>query len=349
MNKLLTISLIESVSTIRGFHSFHQCLNGFDLLQSIRGDIYKGTPKRNQTDTNQKLRNNQYDKTRGNNKKNHSNKVKSKKFTIRWTTGSDRARLAVNRIIKEVHDMNKDGTIKLVDPSTNQLQVSDIRTFIKGLNLDEQGLSIVNVERIQKSKDRTIQIPLLKRVDAATALKRYAEQLAKDKEKELAELGVLKKKNTSSKKDNTLKHIRITWQISDDDLKNQKANEIVSLLEKGHKVNLYIESKSNTFSKNWLENFEELEENETNRRLSKKEINEYTNLVETLKSLVEPFSISPVIEGSIYSKMIIKLAPKPFIKKNEDKKPLREERKRERQLKLQKRIEKKKLREGENG
>lgn len=348
MNTFLLKKTIGNVCRIRAFHSFNGCLTGYDVLQSIRSDIYKGSPKLSPIHNKNKPRTNESPKRTFDKKKQFS-KPRSKRLMVRWTTGSERARLAANRVINDVYDLNKDGTIKMLDQETNQLHTSDIRNFIKGLNLDEEGLSIVNIEKNENDKYKKSQIPLLKRVDAKTALKRYTDLLAKEKEKELAELGLLKKKNSNvSKKDPTIKHIRITWQINEDDLKNQKTNEINSLLQKGHKVNLYIESKSNNLSKSWLENFDELEENEFAKGLSKRQVRENESLVENLKEIVEPYSITPVIEGSVYSKMIIKLAPRPDKKPNVDKKSLRDERKKERQLKLQKRIEKKKLKESES-
>lgn len=348
MSTFLLKKTLGDICSIRAFHSVNRCLAGYDVLQSIRSDIYKGSPKlsplqnRNKPGTNENLK-------KAFDHKKQFNKPRPKRVMVRWTTGSERARLAANQVVKEVYGLNKDGTIKTLDQQTNQLHTSDIRTFIKGLNLDEEGLSIVNIEKHGNDKYKKLHIPLVKKVDAKIALKRYTDLLAKEKEKELAELGLLKKKNNNfSKKDPTIKHIRITWQINEDDLKNQKSNEINSLLQKGHKVNLYIDSKANNLSKSWLENFEELEDNESAKNLSKRHVRENSSLVENLKEIVEPYSITPVIEGSVYNKMIIKLAPRPDTKPNVDKKSLRDERKKERQLKLQKRIEKKKMKENES-
>lgn len=346
MSILLIKNIIRASYTIRNFHVYNFPLNTYDILQSVRSDFYKGNPKLTSFQETPNVRKQNKFSGRIESRK-IANKSKPKKYIVNWKTGSERARLAANRIIKEVYELNKDGCIKTVDIQTNQVQDSNIRNFIKGLDLDEQGLSIVNIEKVQSNNNTIIQIPLLKKVDVKTALKKYTEQLARKKEKELADLGVLKKKSTSSKKDSTIKHIRITWQISKDDLCNQKANEITALLKKGHKVNLYIESRSNNLSKNWLENFEELENSTYRQNLSKREIREYNEVIDILKDIVEPYSINPVIVGSIYNKVIMKLVPKPETKNIIDKKALREERKKQRQLKLQKRIEKKKLKEHE--
>lgn len=347
MSVFLIKNIIKGSYRTRNFHAYDTLLNSYDILQSVGSEFYKRNLKPSPAQAKTDGSNQDKSKVRIESRK-ITNKPKPKRFIINWKTGSEKVRLAANQIIKEVYDLNKDGSIKTVDTETNQVQTSNIRNFIKGLNLDEQGLSIVNIERIRSYDNTITQIPLLKKVNVKTALKKYTDQLAKEKEKELASLGVLKKKSTSSKKDSAIKHIRITWQISKDDLTNQKANEIISLLKKGYKVNIYIESRSSNLSKNWLENFEHLENNEVRKRLSKREIKEFNEVVESVKNIVEPYSVNPVIEGSIYNKMIVKLVPKPDVKSGVDRKALRDERKKQRQLKLQRRIEKKKLKESES-
>lgn len=346
MSIVLIKNIIKGCYKIRNFHIYFSKLNNYDILQTVRSNFYKANPKL--TPVQENSNNRKQGKFNGRiEPKKLTDKTRPKKYIINWKTGSERAQLAANQIIRKVYELNKEGYIRTVNIETNEIQDSNIRHFIKELNLDEQGLSIVNIERIQNNNNTIIQIPLIKIVDIKTALKKYTNQLAKEKEKELAELGVLKKKIVSSKKSNAIKHIRITWQISKEDLNNQKANEIISLLKKGHKVNLYIEPRSNNLSKNWLENFEELENSTIKHSLSKKEIGEYNEVLNTLKDIVEPYSITPVIVGSIYNKMIMKLVPKPEVKDIIDKKALRDERKKQRQLKLQKRNEKKKLKEYE--
>lgn len=233
-----------------------------------------------------------------------------------------------------------------MDPTTHRIEPSNIRYFAKGIDLDKVGLSIVNVEQI----DNENQIPLVKIVESRVALKKYSDFLAKKKEKELMELGVLNKsyKNlVTDKKEDNLKHIKISWQIESDDLKRQKAHEIVSLLKKGNKVTLYLDDKNNINSNNWLENFEELDRSQKGEppRLPESVFQKRAAVLETLKEIVSEYANDPVLLGNMNSKMIMKLIPKDVKPQNNDKRALKELRKKERQEKLQKRIQRKKMNE----
>ena len=204
-------------------------------------------------------------------------------------------------------------------------------------------MSIVNVEQI----DDENQVPLVKIVESRVALKKYSDFLAKKKEKELMQLGVLNKsfKNlVTDKKEGNLKHIKISWQIENDDLEKQKAHEIVSLLKKGSKVTLYLDDKNNINSNNWLESFEELDhfQKDSATRLSKLVLQKRAAVLEILKETVKEHANDPVLLGNIGTKMIMKLTPKDVKPQNNDKKMLKELRRQERQEKLNKRIEKKK-------
>lgn len=340
MNSYISRRTVWNLTNIRGFHAFNYLFNSADLLQRIRADFYKGdhrTPSlKSLPRTNQPFKIHQKEHFQ----RDRPPKAK-KKLVIKWSTGTDRAQAAANAIVKEILEANRRGEIKVIDHDTNNIQSLSIRDFVKGLNLDTHGLSIVDVEKANSG----LQIPLIKVIDVKTALKKYTDHIAKVKEQELSTLGVLKKKNSSMKRDNSSKHIKISWEISDDDLKNQKTNEIVSLLQKGHKVNLYIDSKSTNLSKIAIDNFLEVNDEEHHYKLSKREFKNRTSLVENIKGIVELHSIKPVIEGSINHKMMIKLTPKQIPKETVDRNALKNERKRERQLKLQKRIEKKKSKE----
>lgn len=164
------------------------------------------------------------------------------------------------------------------------------------------------------------------------------------------ELGVLNKsyKNlVTDKKEDNLKHIKISWQIESDDLKRQKAHEIVSLLKKGNKVTLYLDDKNNINSNNWLENFEELDRSQKGEppRLPESVFQKRAAVLETLKEIVSEYANDPVLLGNMNSKMIMKLIPKDVKPQNNDKRALKELRKKERQEKLQKRIQRKKMNE----
>ncbi|CCK73601.1 Aim23p NDAI_0G06180 [Naumovozyma dairenensis CBS 421] len=272
-----------------------------------------------------------------------------RKLVINWKTGTDRAKEAINSVIEKIFTINSHGFVNFVNPETHNLVNINIRDLIKGLDLTKKGLSIVNIEKDRRNKP----IPLVRFVDCKVALKTYSDIIAKKKEEELVALGVIKKltgAGSTDKKETTLKHIKISWQISMDDLSNQKAQEIIKLLKKGFKVNIYIDEKKSTDSSNWLGLFDHIEDptKPSNIKISKKELNQRTSIINRLNDLLNEYSNKPLMEGSLQTRVLMKLAPKPSAVDKRDIKKLKEQRKKERQDKLLKRIEKKKLKEADN-
>lgn len=277
-------------------------------------------------------------------KLNH-NLNKKKRIVINWNSGTERAQDAANKVIREVFKLNSKGSIRIFDDKTHKIETSNIKYYAKGLDLDKFGVSIVDIETVTED----IRIPLVKIVDCKTALKKYSDDMAKDKEQELMEKGLLRRKAyDSSKNEGALKHIKLSWKIREDDLLNQKSHEIESLLKKGNKVNIYIDDRTDT-PKNWLEEFENSmtpseEETQKEVRVPKKELRRRNEILEQIQTLVEDLSVAPVIEGDVTSRIMIRLVPKPATKEKVDRHNLKEERRRERQEKLEKRIQKKKER-----
>ena len=281
---------------------------------------------------------------RGKSKINH-NLNKKKKIIINWNSGTERAQDAANKVIREVFKLNSKGSIRIFDEKTHKIETSNIKYYAKGLDLDKFGVSIVDIETVTDE----IRIPLIKIIDCKSALKKYSDDMAREKEQELLEKGLLRKKvNDTSKNEGTLKHIKLSWKIREDDLLNQKAHEIENLLKKGNKINIYIDDK-NEISKNWLEEFESSmnpseEEPQKEVKVPKKELRRRNEILEQIQTLVEELSVTPVIDGDTTTRIIIRLVPKPGKKEKVDKNNLKEERRRERQEKLEKRIQKKKER-----
>lgn len=276
--------------------------------------------------------------------KNHSKKPlkRTKNIVIRWTTGSDRAKEVANSAMSKIFHMNHEGNIKVVNPATNSMEQTNIRQFAKGINLDEAGLTIVDVDQI----DEYTKVPIVKLVESRVALKKYSDEMAKQKEKELLEMGVIKRPSKSSdadKGESSIKRLKISWQIKPDDLSKQKAHDMITQLKKGFRVYIYIDSKNNGNSRNWLDNFENIESQHLSegKKLSKKELEQRSFVLEKILALLKEYSTQSVIDGTVEGKMLVKLCPKPSASDQKDKQALREKRKRERQEKLQKRIEKK--------
>lgn len=245
-------------------------------------------------------------------------KNKARRLVIRWTTGSERAQEAANAIVQRLLKINHRGTVKFLNKETKQLEVGNLRGFLKGIDLKEKGISIVNIEKEQNQS-----IPVVKLVESKVALKAFSDELAKQKAIEMSTLGLMSKKYLTSqegekKEANTLKQIKISWHITDDDLCKQKAHEITNLLKKGFKVNIYLDDKKNCESTNWLEFFEDIEKNTSKAKISNKESVIRKNVFETLLEIVGEYSVKPTMEGNLETRMLLKLSPKPSLKDTTD-------------------------------
>lgn len=268
-----------------------------------------------------------------------------RKIVVKWNSGSERAQEAANSVLTKIFKMNDRGTIKTVNQETNRLEETNIREYAKGVDLDRQGFTVVDIQEQDGS-----QIPLVKLVESRVALKKYSDELAKQKEQEMASLGISRKRTgkpaENEKSEDCVKQIKVSWQISDADLHKQKANEITAQLQKGFKVYLYVDSKDSFGRSNWADKFEGLgEEAGSRNKLSGKDLKRRSLVLEALQEIAKDVSVQPVVEGSLQTRMIMKLSPKPAASPKQDKNALKEQRKRERQEKLHRRIEKKKQRE----
>ncbi|GAV48720.1 hypothetical protein ZYGR_0N01240 [Zygosaccharomyces rouxii] len=333
-----------SVVVIRGFCSSGPCRKDWmannDILLNATAAMKRNKEKVQRGSLDSAHTNGSFRQVNMNQRSNHNKKPlkKPRSIVIKWSTGSDRAKEAANSTVSSIFKMNFEGTVQRINSETNKVEETNIREFVKGINLDEVGLSIVDVSQINENTS----IPLVKLVEARVALKRYSDEMAKQKEKELIEMGVIKKSTKSSEPDkveSTVKRLKISWEIKPDDLCKQKAHEIVTQLKKGFKVFVYIDSKNSSGSRNWLDCFENSIPQEI--KLSKKEHEQRSFVVDKISEIVEEYSIQPNLDGTLGDKMIIKLAPKTLTGEKMDKKTLKEHKKKERQEKLQKRIEKK--------
>lgn len=274
----------------------------------------------------------------------NKNKANGRKnVSVTWSTGSDRDKEAANSVLAQVFRMNRAGNIKFINSETSKPEETNIRTFAKGINLEENGLLIANFEEVGDFK-----IPLLKVVERKVALKRFSDEKARQKEQELIAMGLLKKKpmklGDSDKGEDSVKQIRVSWQIKEDDLNKQKSHEIISQLKKGYKVHLYIGEKG---SKNLAADFDPLQQSAkvSLKKLSSKDLLQRQSVYDHLQKIFEEYSAQPVIEGSVETKMLVKLTPKNSTTDGKDnKQALKELRRKERQEKLMMRLEKKKQR-----
>lgn len=281
----------------------------------------------------------------------HKNKFERpqtrKNISVTWSTGSERDKQAANSVLSQIFRMNKAGLINTINVDDNKVHQTNIRIFAKGIDLSKVGFSIVNFEQLNE----TTQIPLVKIVDRKVALKKYSDEIANRKQKELQSMGILKRRpsktSEADKGEDSTKRIKVSWQIKEDDLSKQKTHEIISQLKKGYKVHLCIDDRNNINAKNWSAGFENLGASDkvANKVLSSSEMKKRTFILDKLSGIADDYSVQPVHEGTIETKMLIKLAPKTS--NNKDREALKEQRRKERQEKLMKRLEKQKQREEE--
>lgn len=352
---MLSVSIFKYVSRIAFVRDFrrevHSSLRGSNWMLS--NDIVRNalTPKNTGMGarSNEKSSSQRRGPPKSGQKHRQSGKNKGsgkKSIAVTWNTGSDRDKEAANSVLSQIFRMNKVGNVKFINPETSKPEETNIRNFAKGINLEENGLVIVNFEEAGDAK-----IPLVKLVERKVALKRFSDEKAKQKEQELINMGLLKKRSSkageSEKTEETVKQIKVSWQIKDDDLSRQKSHEIVTQLKKGYKVHLYIGDKAQMNAKNLAAEFDASQSSHKTaaKKLSNKELQQRQYVYDKLHEIFEEFSAQPNVEGNLETKMLIKLTPKSSSTTDkDDKQALKERRKRERQEKLLMRIERKKLR-----
>ncbi|KAI5952536.1 AIM23 [Candida jiufengensis] len=155
-------------------------------------------------------------------------------------TGSESSQNALKSILTKLYNLNTNYQIQQV---TDQgLSTCKIHEILKDLNLQKQGIQLI---------ERDDKLPLVKIIKIQEMLKSYNDELAESKELELLKIGstktmkILDNKLKSKQKKSSDKQFIIKWNISINDLKNQKFNELEKLLKKNGKFNLYIITNKN--------------------------------------------------------------------------------------------------------
>ncbi|AET39974.1 Aim23p Ecym_5205 [Eremothecium cymbalariae DBVPG len=274
---------------------------------------------------------------------------RKKNLVVKWSTGSKRAQEAANSTLSEILKIRPDGNVKAIDTQSNVVSLVNIRELIKGIDLDKEGFIILKVEE----DDQGALVPLVKMLPAKTVTNAYADKLAKDKGIELLKLGVNRSRiGHSTPKDGSnsdTKCVKVSWQISDRDLAKQKANEIMSQVKKGLKVTIILDNKeSMNMDPIMKEESQDTSKAAATTRLSEEEREERLIIIEQLKQILYTNPVRIKVEGSIRNRMTVKVIPKgSSFDCKEDKRALKEQRKREKQEKLRRRIEKKLLRKAD--
>lgn len=278
----------------------------------------------------------------GNSKSNIKLGLNQKKsIRVTWRTGTERAQEAANNVLSSIFAANPRGDIKIINPETNEIQVTNIKEFARGIDLQHKGFAIVDYEKINAST----KLPLIKLIESKLALKRYSDILAKKKDEELRKLGYSRNSSKNDKSNHEgVKHVRITWQITLDDLRKQKAHEITSALKKGVKVNIYIDDKSlmGRPDQNWMIEFEEgIMLSKSPGTIGNNILKMREEKLQTLINILEEYALEPNIIGNTTTRVMLKCIPKPNFTLDTNKRALKEQKRKERLQKLQERTERK--------
>lgn len=247
--------------------------------------------------------------------------------TFKWTDSTDLENQYMTYIIKKIFKINSNLNVILYD-EVKGIQNFTLREFIKTLKNDES-FDILNIQEINNEK-----YPFLKIIDKPTCLKSFNEKLAEEKSK-------LYGRTIEKKRDLGVKYLKLSWEISEHDLQNQKLNEIKNLLKMGQKTILLIDTKNELSSKNLTFEIEKPRENYIEPKLNEFEAIRRNKILEFLKNLFTLLESEFDISGSINKRILMNVKPKKIeVVKSKEKS---NDKKLERQLKQKQREEEKKL------
>lgn len=268
-----------------------------------------------------------------------------------WEYGTDLEKEYMNNVFKSIYDINEHGRVKFLNDE-GSIEDGNIMHFIDLVPED----NVLGIADVQENYDE--KVALIKFYERRPKLKEYTDKMAEEKTK-------LFGRTKKNKKDSTTKNIKVSWEISQSDLDNQKTNEIVGQLKKGFKIQLVIGERVAINRKNFLnklgkggladesdqskeeQEFEEQEnfddEPETYADLNLYEEMRRTKVLDQVKALLEGSSTYQV-KGNIRSRILINAEPLAAQeeKKVDEKRKLKDQKKLERQMKEKLRQEKKK-------
>lgn len=269
-----------------------------------------------------------------------------------WEYGTDLEKEYMNEVFKNIYDINKEGLVIFINQD-GKLENGTILNYIDSVPTD----SVLGVADIQEQGIE--KVALVKIYERRGKLKEFSDKKADEITKQFG-------RTRKNKRDASLKNIKVSWEISQSDLDNQKASEILTQLKKGFKLLLVVGEKRvigrKTFF-NKLHRREEEEEQEQGQE-EEEEIEDYeeekevfedlnpyeelrrTKVLDQVKAMLEG-NATYTIKGDIRSRVLINAEPtgKTEGAKEEvvdEKKKLKEQKKLERQMKEKLRQEKKK-------
>ncbi|VEU20757.1 DEKNAAC101681 [Brettanomyces naardenensis] len=282
--------------------------------------------------------------------KKHSSHFKKKEDLFR--NGTTRDKEAAKVIITKVRGMNRQGLMKLIKDGQDKGVVS-VFDCCKRLDLDKEGMVIVSRLKQQIGGQHEETVPVVRVVDQQQARKAYSDYLSEQVTKRLriSNPGLIRKqeRGKNSGEENGIagesgdyKVVRVSWQITTNDLKGQKRHEIETQMKKGENVRIVFDDKNNferTHGRR-IGNGEGLSDIETTKR---------DKVVKFIGELIDELGTSYEEEGSMQDKLIFKVkALQTNTVSKEERKVLKDQRKMERQERLRMNTERKRARQMED-
>lgn len=275
----------------------------------------------------------------------HKSNRRVKKQENLYKNATSRDIEAVKLIIEEVRRRNPRGLCKFV---VNGQEKNDMNIYdcCKAVDFSHSGLMIVSSGR---KDDRGHSVPSVKEVDQKTARQIYSNHLS-----ELATQSIKQKSPGLVRRQKRIKSVsadiggeggeykvvRVSWQITPNDLSNQKRHEIESQVKKGVPLRIVFDDNDNF-------------DRSLNRRhgneddLGDVEATKREKVASFVEELMEAMGAKFDREGTIKDKLMYKVKPVDNKPSKEEKRRLKDEKKKLRQEKLEKRTAEKRAKEAE--
>lgn len=222
-------------------------------------------------------------------------------------------------LLKRVFETSRKFQVLLIDTG------APAKMHLKKVLSSLQDNEIVDIVDMIEQDGETF--PLLRKMNKESVLKTFSD-------KKSIELSKLYGRTREKKRDSNVKFVKVSWEISQMDLENQKRNEIMSQWLKGVKITIAIDSKDNFHD---LRGVFDTAFSQENSKLHDLEKLKREKTLEFLKTMFEGIADIDVL-GDIKGRVIINVTPTANDNKRSDKKSGKDQKKLDR-------IQKQKLRE----
>lgn len=222
-----------------------------------------------------------------------------------------KAKSSLESVIEKVKSQSPNCMVQVI--RNGKLKQVHLAQVINNLDPKTQGIQIVpnNENKI-----------LIKQVPLLDMLKNYSDELAKEMEQQLLQLGsrsvlrAMNQREKADKKKSGAKVVTLNWNISLSDLKNQKKAEINKRIRKGEKFLIYIDGSKISHQKA-TENLAKVKNvqdfNLESDNLDSIELKRRNLILDELDVIFEETGTKYDITGSIDNLLIFHCTPKEII------------------------------------